>query len=788
MATPADHDAMAPSPRSPAEWSTGVLSPTEPGFSVTDRGYANVPSTAASTPMDSDRFTDRFPNFGRAPPPFAPPPPPSSSSSSSSCPDPDPARKWWHHVFGSWTWELLALFVAIGIQGAVIAILAHFDGETVPEWPFSINLNTLVALLSTMLRAAMLLVVTQTLGQIKWSWFIERVRPLQQLHDFDQASRSILGSLRLVLIILFRGGGTRAGALAFMAAMITIISFAIGPFTQQAIRTGSCSRFVQDTNASLPVAHVMPGTSSYFRIGAGRWELMVDMKAAMIQGLANPNRNDSAIQASCPTGNCTFSDHGTPFTHASIGMCSMCLDSTPAVTVQQKAYWKVLSLPDPDVNVTALEGYPWLNVRPSNLSWATSLPGWTPAFQAAARASIFNLSILALTAAPCSNATGTVVCPHNTSGEARPESAPATLDYVAASCSLYPCLRTYQAAVSAGLLQETVVQTTPAPLNTMEYAGAAGGAVAANYTAVLSPCMLDNSSTWYTEANMTSAPQAPGRTWGVAPLRVAPDRVVNATVPNACLYKVTQVYAMAMAAFMESTLFSDKCTYDLEQGGELQCPSAWWLPTAFFADSNATVGTLSASMDAFAAAVTRVFRNTGAGPDGQLGPTDPARLVLGRVVTTSVCTYFAWRWMMLPCALVAACALLLAWTVVRGWRDPRVPVWKGSVLPLLFYGLQGGGPAPATAPPPAPAAATTKTTGPRRPARNGEKSPLMRLGAVEDVASSLLVRFRPDTEPGFVGVASLRPRRPKTQYSMTMDSLFDEPRSPTKESHLRQHP
>jgi hypothetical protein len=67
---------------------------------------------------------------------------------------------------------------------ATRVILAHLDGLQLPQWPFSISLNNLIALLSVFQRSALELVVAEIISHTKWSWFTTPFRPLSHLQRF----------------------------------------------------------------------------------------------------------------------------------------------------------------------------------------------------------------------------------------------------------------------------------------------------------------------------------------------------------------------------------------------------------------------------------------------------------------------------------------------------------------------------------------------------------------------------------------------------------------------------
>lgn len=660
------------------------------------------------------------------------------------------------HILRHWCLEILTLFVSIGLLAAIIILLCVYDGKTMPEWPLSINLNTVISLLSTFLRAAMLAAVAEIIGQVKWTWFTERTRPLHHLQDFDSASRSMIGSLRLLAIVLWNYGWTSAGLLGMAAAMVTIASLAVGPFTQQALKTAMCPVLLPNVTASVPAANYVPGMSSYYRIGAGMYEIEVDMKSAMIEGLTYPNGKDNDVEASCASSNCTWEDHGTGVTYATIGLCSACLDTTDYVSGPDSL--GNLTLPDDEAWINYNTGqYMWAGY--SNLTWASSL--FSEDFATAASVAITNFSMILATTSSCTldQNSGFYDCPHNVSTSSYYGGLG---DYIAASCTLYPCMKEYHGRYTGGKFDERIVRTQTALPNkqeTTEYT------LYYNYTALRSPCILDDSAhlngsnitdnmlkseTWYTPSNMSRAPHIPGRTWANISLEDPLSGAMhNSSVPNTCLYKMDGIYASAMSNFLSDTLFSGKCRYDNEQAGHINCGDSWWLPP-LWNQMNATFDTLNAALGDFSAAVTNKLRSTGSGPDYMLGEDPTAATVLGLVFENSTCTYFDWRWVLMPVFLVLICAFLLAWTLFKNYRDPDQPVWKGSVLPLIFLGLHAPGVASQGQQRSMSKLDRTQTF----IRENGRSAP--ELALIKEDAERLWVRFHGGTDPGFMELGTGR--------------------------------
>lgn len=68
----------------------------------------------------------------------------------------------------------------------------------------NITLDTLISTLSTIGRAPLLLSVSECLSQLKWTWYLDKHRPLRDLDTFDNASRGAWGGLQLLWKINIR--------------------------------------------------------------------------------------------------------------------------------------------------------------------------------------------------------------------------------------------------------------------------------------------------------------------------------------------------------------------------------------------------------------------------------------------------------------------------------------------------------------------------------------------------------------------------------------------------------
>lgn len=107
------------------------------------------------------------------------------------------------------------------------------------------------------------------------------------------------------------------------AAFILIMSAAIGPFTQQSIKSYACQRPLHNVTAWMPAASYVD--SSLIVGGAYAILLYPDMKmmTAALEGLVGSN--GKTVPFDCPTGDCDFAPY------SSLAYCSSCTDITSRV-------------------------------------------------------------------------------------------------------------------------------------------------------------------------------------------------------------------------------------------------------------------------------------------------------------------------------------------------------------------------------------------------------------------------------------------------------------------------
>lgn len=178
-ASPADHPLLRISPISSA--SLQARSFDERSIVSSDRydltSKEGDREEAAQAPLgtngiDRDGSEDGLGSRGGTPPderlmPYSNPPSNQGSR--------HPSTKWWDAVttlFNDW-WllELLAILLSFAAMAAIISLLLQYRDRPLREWPYRITINTMVSILNSLAKGALLLVTAQVVSQCKWVWF-----------------------------------------------------------------------------------------------------------------------------------------------------------------------------------------------------------------------------------------------------------------------------------------------------------------------------------------------------------------------------------------------------------------------------------------------------------------------------------------------------------------------------------------------------------------------------------------------------------------------------------------
>lgn len=665
-------------------------------------------------------------------------------------------------ILKTWKWEVINCFLAVGLTGSMYTILRRYDGERIPDWVTGINLSTLIALMATILRTMLVYVASEIIGQAKWNYLASGGQPKQtapvrrliETSRFNDASQGLLGAVRILPTII-RDPAT------LMAVMVMIISLGTGSFVQQAIQTQSCQFPVDGAHASLPISRNFTASKGK---GDGRSRFgptdISNMLVALSSALAPENEGlGPPIAFVCSTGNCTF-ENPDNLAHSTLGVCSSCVDTSSLIT---SSGWESTRL-EPSVMMNPETGEP-IEVPsasfhftanyalPNGMSIQASFNNLTSSYQDTAllvsadqlglnwAGDLIDSEMKAVSQWAFANVTVL-------SSTWLPTSSGYT-DYVAATCTLYPCLRSYNAAVISGELGEVVLGTIPTAPNVaasfsqdktnediqqamQEYGGNPliyGTDTGTLFQAIQSPCLVNN--TIWTKENQSSNLE----TQRVILLHADPDSsggrrimIANTTAPEECIFGMDVVAQSDFLSFMTDTTFNGNCSAfseinDVEVATQVSCGKAYWL-ASFYSVEGTTAAAIIKQIEAFTDRLSNKMR---------MGLLNDPEFVSGQVLQATVCSRMQYCWLAFPAVLVGATNGLLAWTMFQSFRRRgRVMVWKTSILPLLFYSEQ-------FVVQNAEDVSSDSTELLRR--KEGAREPLLDLGQMEAEARQRIVRF-----------------------------------------------
>ncbi|KAM0718439.1 hypothetical protein Q7P37_005509 [Cladosporium fusiforme] len=229
-------------------------------------------------------------------------------------------------VLDTWICESIAMTFSVACLTAVAIIVLRFDNQTIPHFVSGITLNTIISILSTAARMALIYVVSATLGQLKWHWFDRKGRQLRDMQVLDDASRGPVGSFAMLF------SSTRS-SLAMLGGIITVMMIASGPFLQQVLDYPS--RVAQAANGEARISrnsnytyiqsifvsqNEEPVYGFYDKSEAG------ELKYAIKSGLYS-DLDSFAPDPTCSTSTCLWDNH------KSVGWCTSCEDATSVATL-----------------------------------------------------------------------------------------------------------------------------------------------------------------------------------------------------------------------------------------------------------------------------------------------------------------------------------------------------------------------------------------------------------------------------------------------------------------------
>lgn len=158
-------------------------------------GFQQLPATPLSPPQDYfNRYQYQTPDPQQAP---TTPGRPASTL--------DSRTRFKYFLYRAWFHESLSFFAAFVIFAVLIGLLAAFNGHDLEDAGFYSEVpSSSITFLVTLMRTFMLLPIASGIAQLKWHWFHHQRHPLSDIEVFDDATRGVGGSLRMILKPRFR--------------------------------------------------------------------------------------------------------------------------------------------------------------------------------------------------------------------------------------------------------------------------------------------------------------------------------------------------------------------------------------------------------------------------------------------------------------------------------------------------------------------------------------------------------------------------------------------------------
>ncbi|CAO2651917.1 Nn.00g002000.m01.CDS01 [Neocucurbitaria sp. VM-36] len=461
------------------------------------------------------------------------------------------------------------------------------------------------------------------------------------------------------------------------------------------------------SNASLPFAHYVPRHGGVAPVYSATFGVPApDIVTAILSSVTAPNGVENQISASCTTGNCTF-PRGDPrhpqdenageeetTTHSTVGMCSQCIDVNSLIRVNETEDFTLYTLPD-STNVSYYAGGSNIvMIQPTrNLTWLGDM--LTPGLRAASRWAYVNVTFLTLGGQDLNVTT-------------------------AAACTLYPYLRTYSASLTNNELSETEMKPEVMKINMNEAIPYNVNELSRmdsrsnfhwDYVVVKSPCRVDGAT--YTISQNASSYSGGTKVdlfdftdeGGPGPWR---HTIQNITAPEQCIYRHDSELTSAISTVLRENIFVGTCSSykgpDCHPFRDISQPIPESLTRlanhgvksvllTLYNDGNPEFSIVLRFFNSFADAMTNRFRfqygaayHNGSRPIPGIDEDLPPGEIQGVAWQSTVCVSMRKEWLLLPLCLTVSAAGLSIWTIVTNWRQRHSrPVWKDSILPLIFY-------------------------------------------------------------------------------------------------------
>jgi hypothetical protein len=448
-----------------------------------------------------------------------------------------------------------------------------------------------------------------------------------------------------------------------MGAIITLMASLTGFFAQQLVQFQNCLE--KDTAALVNISR----TSFYFRNGGfSQNNVPVDyapMVAAINVGiLQSPGDLTSALSSGCSTGNCTFSDDGSP-SFSTLAISHFCEDITTQIHIVNET--------KPTKNTPYTRVFLGLDYgQNQTFEWSKEAGG--PVVSSWVAAPLNTSDLIAMYFLFRSHWNNT--------------------DWKVSKCSLFPTINTYAASIRDAVLEESPIGAVPLKRTAFQFS---------------KPTIRDEDfdSIVYWDHRMTTSytirngvrescegsdSPAPGLTQF---LKLSDDATyVNLTghtnpsvgwkwwyFPKDCDWSMHRFSNKAMVDTLTEVFDKQQVVMGWHGG-----VSGSAHLRVLFQDRNITVKSVDERIKGLATAMTTVIRTSAIPAKGEDGIViiEASENAIGTVWNNTTCIYVRWSWISFPSVMIGLTGLFLLLIAYENREIETDRLWKSSFLAALF--------------------------------------------------------------------------------------------------------
>jgi hypothetical protein len=238
-------------------------------------------------------------------------------------------------------------------------------------------------------------------------------------------------------------------------------------------------------------------------------------------------------------------------------------------------------------------------------------------------------------------------------------------------------MRHYAGLVDRGEFNETLVSTVPAlPVSNWNRYMITEMSIPDHYVGINASCVINGNTHDLTriQPNQIEISQN-----GSVFLTLGGG---NLTLPSQCINEIDGLYVANVASFLAGVL-TGSCSLPKMNSADLgfapPCSPHWWIQDSIFNSGNATLDRVQSTFNSVSESITNRMRM-----EGYSLRTNNSGLVYGTVIQTTTCIAFSWTWLLFPASLIILTAICLVITMVQTIYEVEKPLWKSSILPLLY--------------------------------------------------------------------------------------------------------